>query len=146
MFGSHYVAKAIYDTATATAAVVTAVGDRIERRFVPQGVDANGNLLFITPFIVYRMTEPSLDDGALGQPATSQLIRFEIAIYDDQNTTDRIITAAEAFDAALQAINVTVAGKGWQITCRRENELPDLDPDYGLPFLRVGGNYAFDVG
>lgn len=143
MFRSHYAAKAIYDTASTTAEVVAAVEDRIERRFVPQGEDPSGNPLFIVPFIVYRMIEPSIDDGPFGQAVNSAVCRFEVAIYDDAGNTERIIAAANALDTALQTMNLLT--DGLQITARRESELPDLDPDYGLPFVRVGGTYALDV-
>ena len=144
MFRSHYAAKAIYDTASGTAEVVAAVGDRIDRRFVPQGVnEATGDVIFLTPFIVYRMIEPSIDDGPFGQAVNAATCRFEVAIYDDAGNTERIIDAANALDTALQTMNLLTDGV--QITARRESELPDLDPDYGLPFVRVGGTYALDV-
>ena len=140
MFGSIYVADTIYTTLSALTAVTDAVSDRIFRKFYPQ--EAAG---YTTPFIVYELSEPTIDDGPLGQRVSSQTIRFIVYIADDAADMTGIIDAAEAFDAALQDLNVTVAGKGWNITCRREGEVPDFDPEWALPFVRLGGIYAFDV-
>lgn len=141
MFGSAYVAGTIYTTAKGLTAVTNVVADRIERRFYPQ--ESGG---FVTPFLVYRMSEPAMDDAPFGRNVSSQTIRFEIAMYDDGPNVTGIIAAMEALHDALHGLSVTVPGKGWQITCRREQEIPDLDIDFGLPFVRVGGIYVFDVG
>jgi hypothetical protein len=139
-----YVAGVIYDTLSHLSAVTSAVGDRIERRFYSL---ADGETAYTTPFIVYRHIEPTVNDGPLGGPVFNEHLRFEVAIYDDGRAfSDAVLAAVEAFDAALQDMNVTVPGKGWQITSRQEQEIPDLDIEYGLPFIRVGGIYAFDVG
>ena len=137
-----YVSGVIYSTLHGLTAVTTAVGDRIYRRFY-----SNDEAEYETPFIVYRHIEPTVNDGPLGGPVRSQTHRFEIAIYDDGNSfSNAVMAAVEAFDAAFQDINTTISGKGWQITSRQDQEIPDIDIDLGLPYVRVGGIYAFDVG
>lgn len=139
MFGSAYVAGLIYETAAGLSAVTDVVGDRIDRGFYPQ-TDAG----FETPFLIYRMPVPSLDDGPVGRVVTSQTIRFEVSFFDDRSSVARILPAADALHDALHGMNVTL-DNGWQVTCRREEELPDIDIELGLPFVRVGGTYVFDV-
>jgi hypothetical protein len=144
MFGSAHVAKAIRDTALGLTAVTNVVGQRIERRFYPQ-TDAG----FVTPFLYYLMTEPAIDDGPMGRMVSHQTIRFEIAFVDADSSLAQVMPAAVALDAALQQINnaaVTIAGVTQQITCRREYELPDFEIELGLPMVRLGGLYVFDVG
>lgn len=144
MFGSAHVAKAIRDTAVGLTAVTNVVGTRIERRFFPANDDG-----FVTPFLYYLMPEPALDDGPIGSVVANQTIRFEVAFVDSDFSLAQIMPAAIALDAALQAMNyqnVTIAGVTRQITCRREYELPDFDIELGLPMVRLGGLYAFDVG
>lgn len=137
-----YVAGVIYDTLSGLTAVTAAVDDRIYRRFYSSDEDE-----YVTPFIVYRHIEPTVNDGPFGSPVASQAHRFEVALYDDgRSFSSAVVAAVEAFDDALQEINETVPGKGWQITGRQEQEIPDLDIDFGLPYVRVGGIYAFDVG
>jgi hypothetical protein len=139
MFASAYVAGLIYETASGLAAVTDVVGDRIDRRFIPQSAEG-----FTTPFLVYRMPFPAIDDGPVGQPVDTQTITFEIAFYDDRPFVDRILPAAEALDDALQGLDVTL-DNGWQVTAGRKEELPDMDIELGLPFVRVGGTYEFTV-
>ena len=139
MFGSAYVAGLIYDTASGLTAVTNVVADRIDRRFHPQMA---GGL--VTPFMVYRMPFPALDDGPVGQPVDTQTITFEISFFDDRAEVSRILPAAEALHDALQGIKVTL-DNGWQITGGRTEELPDIDIELGLPFVRVGGTYQFTV-
>lgn len=144
MFGSAHVAKAIRDTATGLTAVTNVVGTRIERRFYPADEDG-----FTTPFLYYLMPEPAVDDAPIGSQVTNQTIRFEVAFVDSDYSLEQIMPAAVALDAALQAINyqsVVIAGVTRQITCRREYELPDFEIDLGLPMVRLGGLYVFDVG
>jgi hypothetical protein len=143
MFGSAHVAKSIRDTAVGIEAVTDVVGDRIDRRFYPQNEAG-----FVTPFLYYLMPEPAVDDGPMGAPVSNQTIRFEVAFVDSDYSLERIMPAAEALDVALQEMNyqnVTIGGITRQITCRREYELPDFDIELGLPMVRLGGLYVFDV-
>jgi hypothetical protein len=139
MFASAYVAGLIYETASGLTSVTDVVGDRIDRRFYPQSEAG-----FETPFLVYRMPFPAIDDGPVGQPVDTQTITFEIAFYDESNSVATILPAAEALHDALQGVNVTL-DNGWQITGGRREELPDIDIELGLPFVRVGGTYEFTV-
>jgi hypothetical protein len=139
MFASAYVAGLIYETASRLTAVTDVVQTRIDRRFHPQ---MEGG--FQTPFLVYRMAIPALDDGPLGRPVDTQTITFEISFFDEGSTVSRILPAAEALHDALQGIDVTL-DNGWQITGGRIEELPDIDIELGLPFVRVGGTYQFTV-
>lgn len=139
MFGSAHVAGLIYETAAGLSAVTDVVGDRIDRRFHPQM--AGG---FETPFLVYRMPFPAIDDGPVGRPVTTQTITFEIAFFDDRADVSRILPAAEALHDALQGLD-TALDNGWHVTAGRTEELPDIDIELGLPFVRVGGTYEFVV-
>lgn len=144
MFGSAHVAKCIRDTAVNLSVVTAVVGQRIERRFYPDG---DGG--FVTPFLYYLMPEPAVDDGPIGSVVTNQTIRFEVAFVDSDYSLERVMPAAVAMDAALQGVNnqnVTIGGVSRQITCRRVYELPDFDIELGLPMVRLGGLYVFDVG
>jgi hypothetical protein len=139
MFGAARVAGRIYTIASSTPAVTSLVGDRIYRSFAPQ---MEGGLQ--VPFLVYRMPEPATDDGPMGvRRVTAQQVRYEIALYTEGPQVAPLIPAMEALHSALHASNVTE--NGYQITCRREYELQDLDPEFGMYFVRVGGLYIFDV-
>ena len=142
VISSPYVAGVIYSTAHALSTVTGAVGDRIYRRWY-----SGDEAVYTTPFIIYRHIEPTVDDGPLGGPVATQTHRFEVALYDDGNSfSNAVMTAISDLDAALQDIDTTISATGWQITSRQEQEIPDLDIEYGLPYVRVGGIYAFTVG
>jgi hypothetical protein len=141
MIASPYVAGLIYDTLAALPAVTDVVGDRIDRRFLAL-VNPDD---YKEPFIVYRQTEPGFSDAPMGRSTTDMTLRFEVAAYIEGRAVAPIVPVAEAFDEAIQAIDHTVPGKGWQITAIQETELPDLDIEFGLPYVRVGSIYAFTV-
>lgn len=97
-FGSELVAEAVYTVLSGLPAVQSAVVDRIVNlSVVPQGV--------ALPALLHYM-EAGTYDGAIGQAATVERLRYVVRVSCEGQSTDPIKAAAEAAFAELDGAQV----------------------------------------
>lgn len=123
----------LYDTLSADATILAAVGTRIYAEIAPQDSDL--------PCVVYS-GRPVRDVMAVGAIRIWEALEYNIRAIGQYESFYPLQGVADAIDTALHAgAGAAGSGTGTVLTCTREQEIRYVEVDDGVQYRHLGGLY-----